>query len=149
MADLETVGEEAGWRCWLCDEPVPKQAKPNDPNLANLDQIEPRAKKGTSGRGEVRLAHRRCNNLRKARQPSIPWPERFGISDAPELHQSLLRLDKRPGNSEIVAMAGDRADAEAAAAWVLPLATLIHGGTWEVSYEALASMTAIRLSKQR
>ncbi len=148
MADIGALGDQAGWRCWLCDEPVPQQAKPNDPKQPVADQIAPAAK-GTKGRGEVQLAHKGCNDLHKGRPPTIPWPERFGVSNAPELVQSLLRLDKAKKNQggEVVAMCADAESAAAAAAWVVPVATVLHPGQWEATCSPLSSLTAVRLVK--
>ena len=145
--DLHELGERDGWRCWLCDEAVPTRAKPNDPNQPVTDQLAPGVK-GVKGRGELRLAHKRCNDLRKGRPPSIRWPERFGVADAPELLQSLTRLDKRkdPGG-EVVAMCPDEDSAEQAAAWVVPLAATLFPGRWSVTCSPLAALTAVRLTR--
>lgn len=149
MADISELGDQAGWRCWLCDEEVPRKAKPSDPNQPVADQIAPAAK-GTKGRGEVRLAHKRCNDLRKGRPPSIRWPERFCVADAPELLQSLVRLDKRKNQGgEVVAMCAGADAAEAAAAWVVPVAATLFPGDWEATCSPLASMTAVRLTRAR
>ncbi|MEY2470193.1 MAG: hypothetical protein QOF21_2891 [Actinomycetota bacterium] len=149
MTTLSELGDSAEWRCWVCDEPVPRTAKPNDPNQPVADQIEPAAK-GTKGRGRVRLAHKRCNDLRKGRPPSIPWPERFCVADAPELLHSLQRLDKRrqPGG-EVVAMCADADLAEAAAAWVVSVATTLFPAEWQATCSPLASLTAVRLFRGR
>lgn len=147
MADISVLGDLDGWRCWLCDGDVPTKAKPNDPHQAVADQIAPAAK-GSKGRGEVRLAHKRCNDLRKGRPPSIAWPERFAVADAPELLQSLTRLDKGKSRSgEVVAMCAGADEADAAAAWVVPLATTLFPGRWEATCAPLSSMTAVRLLK--
>ncbi len=149
MADLGDLGDQAGWRCWLCDEAVPRQAKANDPNQPVADQVAPAAK-GTKGRGDVRLAHKRCNDLRKGRPPSIAWPERFQVADAPELLHSLVRRDKgKNQGGEVVAMCADATAATAAAAWVVPVARTLYPGEWEATCGPLASMTAVRLFKHR
>lgn len=148
MADLDALGDQDGWLCWLCGEPVPQQAKPNDPNQAVADQVAPAAK-GDRGRGLVRLAHKRCNDLRKGRPPSIAWPERFGVADAPELLSSLTRLDKgKSRGGEVVAMCGDAADAQEAAKWVVPVAATLFPGDWEATCSPLSSLTAVRLTKR-
>jgi hypothetical protein len=148
MADLDALGDQDGWLCWLCGDPVPQKAKPNDPNQAVADQVTPAAK-GDRGRGLVRLAHKRCNDLRKGRPPSISWPQRFGVADAPELLSSLTRLDKGKSRSgEVVAMCVDAPSATAAAAWVVPLATTLFPGDWEATCAPLSSMTAVRLAKR-
>ncbi|MCU1592635.1 MAG: hypothetical protein JWO12_27 [Frankiales bacterium] len=146
--DLDELGEHAGWRCWLCDEEVPQKAKPNDPNQAVSDQIAPAAK-GERGRGTVRLAHKRCNDLRKARPPSIAWPSRLNVADSPELLQSLTRLDKGKNRSgEVVAMCADSDSALAAAEWVVPVASTLFPGKWEATTAPLSSMTSVRLFKR-
>ena len=145
MTTLDDIGDSDGWRCWVCDEPVPRSAKANDPNQPVADQIEPAAK-GTKGRGRVRLAHKRCNDLRKGRPPTIPWPERFCVADGPELLQSLQRLDKRkPASGEVVAMCGDAELAEAAAAWVVSVATTLFPAEWQATVSQLGSLMAVRL----
>lgn len=147
VADIGELGDQAAWRCWLCDDEVPQKAKPNDPNQPVADQIAPAAK-GSKGRGEVRLAHKRCNDLRKGRPPSIAWPERFGVADAPELLQSLTRLDKKKNQGgEVVAMCVDAGDAELAAAWVVPVAATLFPGNWSATCSPLSSMTAVRLTR--
>ena len=147
MANLQDLGDDDGWLCWLCGEPVPQQAKANDPNQPVADQVEAAAK-GDRGRGRVRLAHKRCNDLRKGRPPSIAWPERFGVADAPELLQSLTRLAKgKNRGGEVVAMCSDRQDAEAAATWLVPLASTLFPGSWEATTSPLSSMTAVRLTR--
>lgn len=149
MADLEELGAAAGWVCWLCGSEVPQRAKPNDPNQPVSDQVAPAAR-GERGRGDVRLAHKRCNDLRKGRPPRIPWPDRFAVVDAPDLLQSLTRLDKRPGKGgEVVATFPDEASARVAVEWVVPLADALFPGAWEATCTPMASMTAVRLTKRR
>ena len=145
--NLQELGDRDEWVCWLCGEAVPKSAKASDPNQAVSDQISAAAK-GDRGRGEVRLAHKRCNDLRKGRPPSIAWPERFSVADAPELLQSLVRIDKKKDRGgEVVAMCAGPQEAEAAAAWVLPVARTLFPGSWEASCEPLSRMTAVRLRR--
>ncbi|MDP1793422.1 MAG: hypothetical protein Q8K63_04720 [Acidimicrobiales bacterium] len=145
---LDELGDSANWRCWICDEPVPQSAKPNDPKQPVSDQIEPAAK-GTKGRGDVRLAHKGCNDLRKGRPPTIPWPERFRVVDAPELLQSLQRIDKkRPPAGEVVATCVDEASASEAARWVVDVAATLHPGDWQTAFAPMGSMTAVRLIRR-
>ena len=149
MADLGELGDSDGWLCWLCGEQVPRSAKANDPNQPVADQIAPAAK-GERGRGVVRLAHKRCNDLRKARPASIAWPERFSVSDAPELLQSLTRLDKRkPQGGEVVALCVDDHAASAAAEWVVPVAATLFPGEWSAATAPLGHATAVRLTRHR
>ena len=145
MTSLSELGEAAGWRCWICDDAVPQVAKPNDPKRPVADQIAPAAK-GTKGRGDERLAHKGCNDLRKGRPPTIPWPARLGVVDAPELVQSLQRIDKRrPSAGEVVATCVDAESAAAAAQWVVQVASVVYPGQWDATCVGLGSMTAVRL----
>jgi hypothetical protein len=149
MATLEELGDAAEWRCWICDEPVPQSAKANDPKYPVADQISP-APKGTKGRGDERLAHKGCNDLRKGRPPTILWPERFRVVDAPDLLQSMQRIDKkRPPAGEVVATCVDEDSATAAATWVVSVATTLLPGRWDTACVPLGSMTAVRLIRGR
>lgn len=148
MADLSALGEQEGWLCWLCGDEVPRQAKANDQNQPVADQVAAAAK-GDRGRGAVRLAHKRCNDLRKGRPPSIAWPERFCTVDPPELLQSLTRLDKKRGQGgEVIAMCASPDDASAAADWVVPLAATLFPGDWDASCAPLGRLTAVRLVRR-
>ena len=149
MATLSEIGDAAEWRCWICDEAVPQVEKPNDPKRPVADQIAPAAK-GTRGRGDERLAHKFCNDLRKGRPPTIPWPERYRVVDAPELLQSLQRVDKRrPPTGEVVATCVDAQSAEDAAQWVVRVAAILYPGAWDATCAPLGSMTAVRLIRAR
>jgi hypothetical protein len=147
VSTLDELGDAARWRCWICDEAVPPVAKPNDPKRPVADQIAPAAK-GTRGRGDERLAHKGCNDLRKGRPPTIPWPERFRVVDAPELLQSLQRVDKRrPPAGEVVATCVDAQSAAEAAQWVVGIAAVLYPGEWDTTRAPLGSMTAVRLMR--
>jgi hypothetical protein len=145
VTTLSELGDAADWRCWICGDAVPEVAKPNDPKQPVADQIAPAAK-GTKGRGDERLAHKGCNDLRKGRPPTIPWPERFRVVDAPELLQSLQRVDKRkPAAGEVVATCVDTESAAEAAQWVVGIAEVLYPGQWDTTCGPLGSMTAVRL----
>jgi hypothetical protein len=145
VTTLRELGDAADWRCWICDEAVPAVAKPNDPKQPVADQIAP-ATKGVKGRGDERLAHKGCNDLRKGRPPTIPWPERLRVVDAPELLQSLQRVDKRrPPAGEVVATCVDSVSAAEAARWVVRVAAVLYPGKWDTTCTPLGSMTAVRL----
>ena len=78
MADLDALGDQDGWLCWLCGDPVPQKAKPNDPNQAVADQVTPAASRSaipaTYGASRpLRAAARRRGPREKA--PS------YGVSD--------------------------------------------------------------------
>ena len=145
MTTLGELGDATDWRCWICDEVVPQFAKPNDPKRPVADQIAPAAK-GIKGRGVERLAHKGCNDLRKGRPATIPWPDRLRVVDAPDLLQSLQRVDKRrPPAGDVVATCVDAESATAAAQWVVRVAAVLYPGQWDTACVPLGSMTVVRL----
>jgi len=123
---LDEIGEIDGWRCWLCDEPVDPTMSVNDPRGPSVDSrtTERKAKaKGTGkgkgkGTGQERLAHRACNTGKGAVEPVIPWPDQLFVADAAVIIPMVDRL-QRKGGREVVARCPDRADADAAAAWLV------------------------------
>jgi hypothetical protein len=123
---LDEIGEIDGWRCWLCDEPVDPTMSVNDPRGPSIDSrtTERKAKaKGTGkgkgkGTGQERLAHRACNTGKGAVEPVIPWPDHLFVADAAVIIPMVDRL-QRKGGREVVARCPDRADADAAAAWLV------------------------------
>jgi hypothetical protein len=146
MASLAAIAERDGWRCWLCDEPVPAAARPGDPNAPTLDHVLPRSKGGRREPGNLRLAHRRCNHRRHSQAPQLAWPARFGRIDGPELWQSLRRLHRR-GGREVVALLPSEELAEEAARWVEGRAAALFGGGWSAAVELLGSVPAVRLAR--
>jgi hypothetical protein len=70
---LAEIGERDGWTCRLCGEPVPRPEQVTNPRSRwmrpVLDHVVPLAPRfgGTHVRGNVRLAHARCNELRGPR----------------------------------------------------------------------------------
>lgn len=127
---LEEIGEIDQWRCWLCDEPVDPTMSVNDPRGPSVDSrtTERRARakgtaKGTSkgkgkGTGQERLAHRACNTGKGAVEAVIAWPDHLFVADAAVIIPMVDRL-QRKGGREVVARCPDRADADAAAAWLV------------------------------
>ena len=128
---LDEIGELDGWRCWLCDGPVDPDMSVNDPRGPSVDSrtTERRAKaKGTSkgpgkgragkGTGQERLAHRACNTGKGAVEAVVPWPDHLFVADAAVIIPMVDRL-QRKGGREVVARCPDRADADAAAAWLV------------------------------
>ena len=70
MSQLEDIGAQDGWRCWVCDESVDRATSPNDPRGPSVDSrtASPRSAKkaGTDFAGGERLAHRACNTRKGA-----------------------------------------------------------------------------------
>ena len=117
MSNLKDVGERAGWRCWLCDEPVDPGMSVNDDRGPRVDSVA--ASKGKkAAKGEERLAHRACNTRKGAVKPTVPWsPDLFVVDPAPII-TTVDRLTRK-GGREVVARCPSRGDAEQAGAWLL------------------------------
>lgn len=117
MSDLNEVGERDGWRCWLCDEPVDPDASVNADRGPSVDSAAAaKAKKGSVG--VERLAHRACNTRKGKVAPVVPWsPDLFVVDPAP-IVPTVERLTRK-GGREVVARCPSRADADAAAEWLV------------------------------
>ena len=118
MSQLTEVGDADGWRCWLCDEPVDPAMSVNDPRGPSLDTRITKAKAKAKGAPAVRLAHRACNTGKGANARPVPWPEDLFLIDPSPIIASVDRLERK-GGREVMARCVDRADAEAAAAWLV------------------------------
>lgn len=117
MSNLDEVGERDGWRCWLCDQPVDPDASVNSDLGPSVDAgVAPKGKKGPAA--PERLAHRQCNTRKGAVKPVVPWsPDLFVVDPAP-IAETVERL-RRKGGRELVARCPSRADADAAADWLV------------------------------
>ena len=117
MSSLQEVGDRDGWRCWLCDAPVDPDASVNSDLGPSADGLlAPKGKKVPPG--QERLAHRACNTRKGAVAPVVAWsPELFVVDPAPLV--AVVERLSRKGGREVVARCPDRADADAAAAWVV------------------------------
>jgi len=116
MSDLNQVGAKDNWRCWLCDQPVDSDASVNSDLGPSVDNYTPaKAKKGAS---VERLAHRACNTMKGKIAPVVPWPAELVAGDPAPLFDVVERLTRK-GGREIVANFSAKADAEAAAEWLL------------------------------
>ena len=122
MSRLDEVGEAAGWRCWLCDEPVDPDMSVNDDRGPSIDSMTTRNKtkgKGTESIfGTERLAHRGCNTRKGAVAPIVDWPRELFVSDAASIITSAERLARKRG-SEAMGRCPTEADAMAAAEWLV------------------------------
>ena len=116
MSTLHDVGVRDGWRCWLCDEPVDPEASVNADRGPSVDGGAA-AKDRRAGAVE-RLAHRACNTRKGKVKPVVAWsPELFVVDPAP-IVATVERLSRK-GGREVVGRCPSRADADAAAAWLL------------------------------
>ena len=117
MSRLDDVGEQDGWRCWLCDEPVDPEMSVNDPRGPSIDLRTTKAKeKKGSGDGE-RLAHRGCNTGKGASDPVVPWPDHLFVVDPAPILTAVERLERR-GGREVLARCPTAEDADAVATWL-------------------------------
>jgi hypothetical protein len=118
MSRLDDVGEQDGWRCWLCDEPVDPDMSVNDPRGPSIDLRTTKAKakkKGTDG--QERLAHRGCNTGKGAKDPVVPWPEDLFVVDPAVILTAVDRLERK-GGREVMARCPTADDADAVADWL-------------------------------
>jgi len=118
MSTLTEVGERAGWRCWLCDEPVDPTLSSNDSRGPSVDSIGAAVKGRKAVKGEERLAHRACNTRKGAVTPVVPWPSTLFVADPAPIVAVVERL-VRKGGREVVGRFPSREDAELAGAWLL------------------------------
>ncbi len=118
MSTLDEVGERDAWRCWLCDEPVDRDASVNADRAPSVDTgLQPR--KGRKGAGgSERLAHRACNTGKGATAPVVPWGKDLFVVDPAPIVATVDRL-RRKGGREVVARCPTRPEAEAAGTWLL------------------------------
>jgi hypothetical protein len=129
---LTRLAERDGWWCWLCGDAI-------DPAAigawqATVDHLVPRSRGGSSDIGNLRLAHRRCNNHRGSHLPELDWPGTWPMLMTTNLWTALARLAPRPGAAEVVAMAPLVAVADEAATWVVDRAEGFVPGGWEAWY---------------
>ena len=120
MARLSEIGEQDGWRCWLCDQPVDPDMSVNDPRGPSIDSrtTERRAKAKGTGTGQERLAHRACNTGKGSTKPVVEWPDDLLIAD-PAVILAAVDRAQRKGGREIMGHCSDEADAQTAARWLV------------------------------
>lgn len=123
MSRLDEVGEQDGWRCWLCDEPVDPEISVNDSRGPSIDSRTTKAKakakaKGGGPAARDRLAHRGCNTGKGAVAPVVPWADHLFVADPAPIIASVERLERK-GGREVMARCPSRADADEAATWLV------------------------------
>jgi hypothetical protein len=129
MSRLAEVGERAGWRCWLCDEPVDPDQSVNDPRGPSIDSLTSRSRqKGKrAGGAEERLAHRGCNTRKGAVAAVVPWPDRLFVVDPAPIVATVERLGRK-GGREVVARCPTQADGQEAATWLVDRISRLEPG---------------------
>ncbi|MFC4942201.1 hypothetical protein [Pseudonocardia sp. GCM10023141] len=122
MRTLDEVGEQDGWRCWLCDEPVDGDKSVNDARGPSIDRRMTASKaKGSKSKGapaRERLAHRACNTGKGATTPVVAWGRDLFVVDPAPIIPTVERLERK-GGREVMARCPGRDDAEAAADWLV------------------------------
>ena len=115
MSDLNEVGQNDSWICWLCDKPVDPDASVNSDLGPSVDGYW--IAKGNKGAQE-RLAHRQCNTMKGKIAPVVPWSKDLFVVDPAPIFESVERL-KAKGGREILARCPDERDAKQDAEWLL------------------------------
>lgn len=117
MSDLNAVGEQDNWRCWLCDQSVDPDMSVNSDLGPSVDSYGAvRVKKGAAF--VERLAHRQCNTMKGKISPVVPWSKELLVVDPSPIFETVERLRKK-GGREIIARCPDENDANQASEWLL------------------------------
>ena len=117
MSDLNTIGEQDNWICWLCDKPVDADASVNSDLGPSVDSFAAtRVKKGDVA--IERLAHRQCNTQKGKISPVVPWSKDVFVVDPSPIFETVERLRKK-GGREIIARVPGEQEAKAASEWLL------------------------------
>jgi hypothetical protein len=117
MSTLSEVGERDAWRCWLCDEPVERDAYVNADRGPSVDSgASPKTKKAAAGK--ERLAHRSCNTRKGAVKPVVAWSAELFVVEPAPIVATVERLTRK-GGREVVGRCPSQSDADKAAAWLL------------------------------
>jgi hypothetical protein len=117
MTDLNTVGEQDNWICWLCDKPVDPDASVNSDLGPSTDSFAAtRVKKGASS--IERLAHRQCNTQKGKISPVVPWSKEVFVVDPSPIFETVERL-RNKGGREIIARCPGQQEADEASEWLL------------------------------
>lgn len=117
MSDLNAIGDQDNWICWLCDKPVDPDASVNSDRGPSVDSFAAtRVKKGSSA--VERLAHRQCNSMKGKISPVVPWPKEIFVVDPSPIFETVERLRKK-GGREIIARCPGQSEANEASSWLL------------------------------
>lgn len=119
VSKIDDIGEQDGWRCWLCDEAVDPAMAPHDGRSASIDTriTKKKAKKKSVDMGE-RLAHRDCNTGKGNNDPVVEWADDLFVVDPAVIIASVARLVNK-GGREAMARCPTEEDAVAAGDWLV------------------------------
>ena len=124
VSKIDDVGEQDGWRCWLCDEVVDPDMSPRDGRSASIDQRitkkKAKKKKAQNKAGDLgeRLAHRDCNTGKGNNDPVVEWADHLFVVDPAVIIPSVDRLANK-GGREAMARCPTEEDAVAAGDWLV------------------------------
>jgi hypothetical protein len=117
MSDLNTVGDNDNWICWLCDKKVDQEASVNSDLGPSVDSFAAtRVKKGAVA--VERIAHRQCNTMKGKIAPVVPWSKDLFVVDPSPIFETVERLRKK-GGREIIARCPGEQEANQASEWLL------------------------------
>jgi hypothetical protein len=117
MSDLNTVGDNDNWICWLCDKKVDQEASVNSDLGPSVDSFAAtRVKKGAVA--VERIAHRQCNTMKGKIAPVVPWSKDVFVVDPSPIFETVERLRKK-GGREIIARCPGEQEANQASEWLL------------------------------
>ena len=119
MSRLTEIGNQDGWRCWICDEAVDAEMSVNDARGPSIDSrvTKAKTKRNTNAPAPERLAHRGCNTQKGAKAAVVPWPRHLFVADPAPILASVERLTRK-GGREVMARCPSLDDGQAAATWL-------------------------------
>lgn len=140
MARFEDIGEQDGWRCWVCDEAVDPEMSVNDDRGPSVDarmtdrkakkkgrSKSTKAKPGSSTESQERLAHRGCNTGKGNVEAVVPWSEDLFVIDPVAIIATVDRLASK-GGREIFCRCPSPADADDTAEWLIDRISRLEPG---------------------
>lgn len=137
MARLDEIGEQDGWRCWLCDELVDPERSVNDDRGPSVDgrMTAKKAKKLAKnakrklvvGASTERLAHRACNTGKGNVKAEVRWPDDLFAIDPVPIIETVARLAAK-GGREAMCRCLTESDADRTAAWLIDRISRLEPG---------------------
>ncbi len=124
MSNLEEIGEQDNWRCWLCDERVDPDLSTNDDRGPSIDsritkrKAKNKSKAASPESTRERLAHRSCNTGKGGVEAVVDWAEHLFVVDPAPILPTVERL-ARKGGREAMARCPTQQDADDAAGWLV------------------------------
>jgi len=145
MSDLNEIGDQDNWICWLCDKTVDPDASVNSDFGPSADSYA--ASKAKKGAVVIeRLAHRTCNTMRGKIAPVIKWSRDILIFDPAPIFETVERLEKK-GGREAVGRCASEQDANQASEWLLDrLSRLSPSSSFAIEITPGAGQFVLKLS---